>query len=48
MKNLSKEATSPAAIAMSVEQWFDKYGVEILKRELAKQNPKAKAATASR
>jgi hypothetical protein len=33
MKNLSQEATSPAAIAMGVEEWFDKYGVVILKRE---------------
>lgn len=38
---------------MSVEQWFDKYGVEILKREEKKQRIaklltgiKAKAATA--
>jgi hypothetical protein len=33
MSNLSKAATSPAAIAMGVEEWFDKFGVEILRRE---------------
>jgi len=38
MKNLSTESTSPAAIALSVEEWFDTYGVAIMKREEAKQH----------
>ena len=33
---------------MSVEDWFDTYGVAILKREEAKQRSKAKAAGAGR
>jgi hypothetical protein len=36
MKNLSEAATSKKALAMSIEDWFDKYGVEILKREETK------------
>ena len=47
MKNLSEAATSKEAIAMSVEKWFDTYGLAILKREEAKQR-KAKAAGAGR
>lgn len=42
-----KAATSKEAVAMSVEKWFDKYGVAILERE-ATQKPKARAATAGR
>jgi hypothetical protein len=38
-------ATSKEALALSVEQWFEKYGVAILQRE---QNLKARAATAGR
>ena len=51
MKNLSEAATSKEAIAMSVEEWFDKYGVAILKREEAKQQRsglKARGASAGR
>lgn len=46
MKNLSEAATSREAVAMSVEEWFDKYGVAILKREEAKQNIRAMGAAA--
>ena len=48
MKNLTEAATSKEALTMSVEDWFDKYGVAILKREEAKQTLKMKAATAGR
>lgn len=40
-------AAVEAAVTLSVEEWFDKYGVAILKREEEKQR-KAKAAGAGR
>jgi hypothetical protein len=55
MKNLSEAAVSKEAIEMSVEEWFDTFGVEIMKREEKRQRMaklvislKAKAATAGR
>lgn len=48
MKNLTAVASSKEAVALSVEQWFDKYGAAILKRDGAKQTLKTKAATAGR
>jgi hypothetical protein len=48
MKNLTAECLSQQAMGLSVEKWFDKYGVAILKREEAKKNLKTLAATAGR
>ncbi len=36
-------AAQQAAITMSVEEWFDTYGVAILKREEKRQNTGLKA-----
>jgi len=48
MQNLSEAAVSKEAIALSVDEWFDKFGVAILKREEAKKQWKAMAARAGR
>lgn len=45
---MNNQAISKEALSLSVEDWFTKYGIAILRREEAKQNLKAMAATAGR